>query len=49
MRMFRFAIGRALIHTGLRIMPPGRVRSELFQMLELWGSRVRTKTKEGRE
>ena len=48
MRMFRFAIGRALMHAGLRVMPPGRVRSELFQMLELWGTRAPTKTKEGR-
>jgi len=41
MRLLRFAIGRMLIHAGLKVMPPGRVRSELFQQFELWSTKVR--------
>lgn len=37
----RFAIGRALIHAGLSVMPSGRVRSELFQLYEVWATRAR--------
>lgn len=36
-----FTIGRALIHLGLACMPRGRARSELYQMMELWGTRAR--------
>lgn len=39
--MIRFAIGRALIHLGLSVMPRSRARSELYQLFELWGTHVR--------
>lgn len=41
LRLVRFTIGRALIHAGLRAMPPGRVRDELYNVLAGWGHRVR--------
>ncbi len=37
----RFAIGRALIHAGLRVMPHGRPRRELTEMMTAWGVKVR--------
>lgn len=37
----RFAIGRALVHAGLSVMPAGPVRSELFQLYEVWATRAR--------
>lgn len=40
MTYIRFAIGRALIHGGLRVMPPGRVRSELCALMDQWATRV---------
>ena len=39
--LVRFAIGRALIHAGLRVMPLGRVRAELTVLLWDWGQQVR--------
>jgi hypothetical protein len=33
----RFAVGRWLIHLGLWVMPRGRSRSELYEMLQVWG------------
>ena len=41
MRHIRFTIGRAMIHAGLRILPQGRVRSELFTLVEIWATKVR--------
>lgn len=41
MRLWRFRIGRALIHAGLRIMPEGRVRSELYGLMDQWATKVR--------
>ncbi len=38
----RFAIGRALVHVGLSVMPSGPARSELFQLYEVWATRART-------
>jgi hypothetical protein len=38
----RFIVGRALIHAGLRVMPRGRVRSELTKLLADWSERART-------
>jgi hypothetical protein len=40
-RMLRFRLGRALIHTGLRAFPPGRARDELTVVLWSWGNAVR--------
>lgn len=41
MQLWRYAIGRALIHLGLRVMPAGRVRSELYALIDVWASDVR--------
>lgn len=40
MRRLRFQLGRALIHIGLRVLPAGRVRSELYQLIDEWATRV---------
>lgn len=37
----RFWLGRHLIHLGLRILPPGRVRYEITEALYLWSEEVR--------
>jgi len=37
----RYIVGRWFVHAGLAIMPCGRARSELYQLLELWGTKVR--------
>lgn len=42
MRHFRFWIGRALIHAGLRVMPQGRVKAELYNLIDQWVTHVRT-------
>lgn len=39
-REVRYTIGRWLVHLGLRIMPAGRVRSELYTLLDEWATRV---------
>jgi hypothetical protein len=39
--MIRFWLGRQLIHLGLRALPQGRVRRELYRTIELWGEQVR--------
>lgn len=36
----RFAIGQALVHAGLLIMPPGPARSSLFKIFDLWTTKV---------
>jgi len=36
----RFLIGRAVIHFGIRLLPKGRVRSELTVILDEWATRV---------
>ena len=41
MRRFRFWLGRLLIHAGLRVFPPGRVRDEVTGVLRVWGDGVR--------
>lgn len=41
MRTIRFHIGRALIHAGLAIMPPGRAKAELYELYWSWGEEVR--------
>lgn len=42
MRLFRFRLGRFFLHLGLRILPPGRVRSELYALMDQWSSKVMT-------
>jgi hypothetical protein len=39
--LWRFAIGRALIHAGLRAMPEGRCRNEITAILMHWSVGVR--------
>ena len=41
MSLLRYTIGRALIVAGIRVMPPGRARSELFALLDVWTTNVR--------
>lgn len=36
----RYAIGRAVMHFGLRLMPSGRAKSELLVILYTWGANV---------
>lgn len=38
--MFRFSIGRFLVHLGLNIMPPGRAKAELVSLFEKWAEHV---------
>jgi hypothetical protein len=40
MRLLRFTVGRWLMHLGLIVMPPGRVRRELHRMLMDWSLQV---------
>lgn len=40
MRTMRFHIGRALMHLGLRVLPPGRCRQELTELMWVWNVRV---------
>lgn len=40
MRLFRFWLGRHLIHLGIRAMPPGPARNEIYNILAVWGVRV---------
>ena len=36
MKYMRYAIARWVIHLGLKIMPPGRARNELTDMMWIW-------------
>lgn len=47
-RLLRFTVGRWLIHAGLRALPPGKVRTELEDMLRWWGNGVRARVAEDR-
>lgn len=40
-RTARLRLGRWLIHTGLKVMPHGRVRREITEVLEQWAFKVR--------
>jgi hypothetical protein len=42
MDLFRFSVGRALIHLGLFVMPQGRTRTELYEIFQVWGEHVQT-------
>ena len=35
--IWRFWLGRHLVHLGLFIMPRGRARAELYDLFEAWG------------
>lgn len=39
-RLLRFRIGRFIIHSGMSILPRGRVRSDLYQLIDEWATRV---------
>lgn len=39
-RRARFKFGRALLVIGLRVLPRGRVRSELAALFDLWTTKV---------
>jgi hypothetical protein len=41
MRYFRFWLGRLLVHAGLRVMPPGMVKAELYELFWDWGRNCR--------
>jgi len=36
----RYRVGRFLVHLGLRVMPPGRVKDELTEVIREWGEHV---------
>lgn len=40
MKLFRFTIGRFLMHMGLHVMPDGRVKKELTIVLHKWAEKV---------
>jgi hypothetical protein len=40
LRLFRFWLGRHLIHLGLRALPAGRCKDEIFNTLAAWSYRV---------
>lgn len=39
-RYARYWIGRRVVHAGLRMMPPGTVRQQLFDLFNEWGRHV---------
>lgn len=48
MRAVRFHIGTALIRLGIAAMPPGRVRSELYRLIDDWTTHVHKTLREGK-
>lgn len=46
--LIRYTLGRWLIHAGLYVLPPGRVRRELYARLEAFSGHVQ-KTLRARE
>jgi len=40
MEMMRFRIGRFLLVMGLRVLPRGRVQSELSSLFDVWSTKV---------
>lgn len=48
-RYARFWLGRHLIHIGLRVMPQGPVRAELYNLLDQWGTRMLAAITKARE
>ena len=47
MRLMRFAIGRWLVHCGLRVMPPGPARAELTDIFWQWRTHVTVQVRAG--
>ena len=47
MRLMRFAIGRWLVHCGLRVMPPGAARAELTDIFWQWRTHVTVQVRAG--
>ena len=39
-RFIRFWLGRTLIHAGLHVMPQGRVKAELYNLIDQWATQV---------
>jgi len=48
-RLFRFWLGRNLVHLGLMAFPPGLVKSELYELLNSWSRLVTEVVKASRE
>lgn len=46
-RFVRFAVGRWLIHAGLKALPRGRCRDEIYNLLAAWGAQVRRALSDG--
>lgn len=44
----RFWAGRTLIHAGIRCMPDGRPKRELWVMLWRWGNRIEDEVRRAR-
>ena len=42
MTLWRFHLARSVIHFGIRLMPSGRAKAELFQLLDCWATKVRS-------
>ena len=40
-KLWRYALGRHLIHLGIKVLPAGRVRQELTEILWAWNVKVR--------
>jgi hypothetical protein len=40
MKLFRFWLGRNLVHFGLAVMPQGRCQAELYNLFNKWGRKV---------
>jgi len=49
MSLLRHRIGRWLLIAGLRVMPKGRARSELFALMDQWTTKVRDELRRHRE
>jgi hypothetical protein len=39
-RLFRFWLGRHLVHAGIKAFPEGRCKIELMAVLGVWGRQV---------
>ena len=39
-RFIRFWLSRVLIHAGLRVLPQGRMKSELYNLIYQWAIQV---------
>ena len=40
MELFRYWLGRSLLHAGILVLPDGRVKKEITQILGVWGRMV---------